>query len=626
MHNELIQDLATILIVGALFGWIFKKFFKLPLLLGYIFAGIFIHLPIRFTPMVLQPVMAQNLAEVGILLLLFSMGLHFGLRKVKTFGFSIVFVGVLQALCMWGTGRLVLKYMGLPHMQAIFLGAAISTSATSVVIKTLEDFQLKSHRFAEKLMGVLLVEDSVAIFVLIWLTAVGTSNEDSIPLLQILPIFLGSIFAWWLLGTILVPRLVRMALETGKEELLVILTVGLAMGLAYVSSALNFSPALGAFVMGSILSECRELRKIEILIEPVKNIFVLVFFVSIGLLFSPNVVVAHWKLISVLVATVIIGKITYNFIFNLIAGRELKDTFRMAGSMGQIGELSFVIAQVGKGFGILSDDLFSSLVAVAVITMLFTPFVLKLFLYFAERSDTFFSKSILSFIEGYSNSLYIFSLDKKLSPLTKKLSFLKFFKFVSMATKHHLRKNYMRVTSQNVTSTFDRLAPWDEYLVPVDVHFGTEIIGKNLIELKLRERFNVNIVAISREMQTIISPKPTDVIMGGDTLLVYGNEEAISQLEGYTNEKIKDSHFPTIDECVLGKIVLYKDNPFIGKSILELGIRGSYNCIILAVNRSSERIKNPVSGFVFKNHDEIFIFGTKSAMELFSKHNVTMKP
>ena len=160
----------------------------------------------------------------------------------------------------------------------------------------------------------------------------------------------------------------------------------------------------------------------------------------------------------------------------------------------------------------------------------------------------------------------------------------------------------------------------------MDVHFGTEIIGKNLIELKLRERFNVNIVAISREMQTIISPKPTDVIMGGDTLLVYGNEEAISQLEGYTNEKIKDSHFPTIDECVLGKIVLYKDNPFIGKSILELGIRGSYNCIILAVNRSSERIKNPVSGFVFKNHDEIFIFGTKSAMELFSKHNVTMKP
>ncbi|MES2615869.1 MAG: cation:proton antiporter [Bdellovibrionota bacterium] len=615
MHNVLIQDLAAMLLVGAIFGWIFKKVFKLPLILGYIFAGIFIRLPIPYTPMVLKPDAAHNLAEIGILLLLFSMGLHFGVRKIKTFGFATVFVGILQALCMCFTGKYVLKYFGLSSTQALFLGAAVATSATSVVIKTLEDFQLKSHRFAERLMGVLLVEDSVAIFILIWLTAVGTSKEESIPLLHIVPIFLGSILAWWFLGTIIVPRLIAMAHETGKEELLVILSIGLALGLAYVSSSLNFSPALGAFVMGSILSECRELRKIEVLIEPVKNIFALVFFVSVGLLFAPDVVFLNWKIISLLVVTVILGKIFYNFIFNLIAGQGIKDSLRMAGSMGQIGELSFVIAQVGKSFGIISEEYFSSIVAVAVITMLTTPFVLKLFLYFAEKSDTVIPKSFSSFIEDYSKSLFIFSLDKKISPIYKKLSFLKFVKFFTSFIQRYLRKHYLLVTSRNVTSMLDRLAPWDEYLVPVNISFGTEIVGKNLVELKLRERFNVNVVAIGRDMHAIISPKPSDVIMGGDTLLVYGNEGAISKLEQFSNQKVQNEKFATIDECMLGRIVLPKGHIFLGKSIVELGIRNSYNCLILAINRNNQRIKNPVSSFIFEEDDEVFIFGTKNSID-----------
>jgi CPA2 family monovalent cation:H+ antiporter-2 len=620
MQNVLIQDLATMLLVGAFFGWIFKKLFKLPLILGYIFAGILIRLPVPYTPMVLSQDSVHDLSEVGILLLLFAMGLHFGLRKIKSFGFSTIFVGVLQALFMCFTGKFILKNFGLPSSQALFLGAAISTSATSVVIKTLEDFQLKSHRFAEKLMGVLLVEDSVAIFILIWLTAVGTASEDSIPLVNIVPIFLGSIFAWWVLGTIIVPRLIRMANETGKEELLVILCVGLALGLAFISLKLNFSPALGAFVMGSILSECQEIRKIEMLIEPVKNIFALVFFVSVGLLFSPSVVFVNWKLITILVVTVIVGKLFYNFIFNLLGGTGLKDSMRMAGSMGQIGELSFVIAQVGRNFGVISEEYFSGIIGVAVFTMLSTPFVLKLSLFLADKSDKFIPKKIVSFIEAYSSSVFIFSLDKSISPLYTKFSFLRFFKFLSTTIREYLRKNYLLVTSKNTTSMFNRLAPWDEYIVPVHVDFGTEIIGKNLVELSLRERCNINVVAISRELQTIVSPKPTDIVMGGDTLLVYGNEESVSKLEQLATQKVSTRNLTTIDECELGRIVLPSNHVFVGKSILALGIRNSYNCIILAINRKDTRIKNPVSSFVFNEGDEVFIFGTKQAIAELNTH------
>jgi CPA2 family monovalent cation:H+ antiporter-2 len=285
--------------------------------------------------------------------------------------------------------------------------------------------------------------------------------------------------------------------------------------------------------------------------------------------------------------------------------------------MGQIGELSFVIAQVGKSFGIISEDYFSCLVAVAVITMLLTPFILKLFLYLADKSENILPRSVCSFLEGYSNSVFLFSLDKKISPLYDKFSFLKFFPFMVKVVRHHLRKNYLRVTAKNVTSTFDRLAPWDEYLVPVNIHFGTEIIGKNLIELKLRERFNINVVAIGREGQSVISPKPTDIVMGGDTLLVYGNEEAISKLEEYSNTKLKNTNSTGIDECTLGRVILTKEHHFIGKSIIDLGIRSSHNCIILAINRNNERIKNPVSTFEFKDGDEVFIFGTKSSLDAF---------
>lgn len=620
MHNVLIQDLAAILVVGAVFGWIFKKLFRLPLILGYIFGGIFFRTPIPFKPAVLLPEIAHNLAEVGILLLLFSMGLHFGVRKIKTFGFSTIFVGVFQALSMWFTGKYVFSRLGFGPTESIFLGAALSNSATSVIIKTIEDFQLKSHRFAEKLMGVLLVEDAVAIFILIWLAAsAATHSGTAISIWNILPIFLGSLFIWWVLGTILIPRLIRMALETGREELLVILSVGLALGLAYVSAALNFSAALGAFVMGSILSECREIRKIETLIEPVKNIFCLIFFVSIGLLFSAPVVIANWTSILILVLVVFVGKILYNLVYNLVFGRELKDALLMSGSMGQIGEMSFVMAQLGKTLGVINDEMFSMIVAVAVITILMTPLTMRLFSYFADKSENLIKKKPFSYLETYSHSLFLFSLDKKIYPLYKKISVSKCMHFITKFIKDHVHKNYLLATSHNVSSVLNRLAPWDEYLVPVNVSFHTDLAGKSLMELRLRERFNINIVAISRDLLTIISPKPSDIIMGGDTLLVYGNESAISNLEHCASQQVIQADLPSIDDCILGRMRLEPNHLFVGKSILELGIRNSYNCIILAINRDNERIKNPVSSFVFRADDEVFIFGTKQSIDCLNK-------
>lgn len=617
MHNELIQDLASMLLTGGILGWIFKRLFKLPLILGYMFAGILISLPIPYTPMVVKPHDAHSLAELGVLLLLFSMGLHFGVRKIKSLGFKAVSVGIAESLAMWMSASLIANAFHIQSQKAVFLGAVFAVSSTVVIIKTLEDFELKSARFAEKIMGVLLVEDSVAIFIIIWLStasSVGSSGNSGMSLIHLAFLFMGSIFLWWLLGTILVPRIIRSAFLAGKEELLVILSVGLALGLAYLSASWEFSSALGAFVMGSILSECRELRKIETLIEPIKNLFGLIFFVSVGLLFSPAIILEEWKFIILFTFVTIVGKIFYNLIFNLVAGQGMKDSIRMAGSMGQIGELSFVIAQVAKATNAIDEKIFSAIIVIAIVTMLSSPFIMKFSLAMADRSESLFPSKINRFIDIYSQFMFDFSV-KKIERPGKKISFFTKFRLLFRQAKEKIKLNYLKVTSTNVTSTLDRLAPWDEYLVPVHVAGNTAIAGKNLVDLKLRENFNINVVAIEREMQTIISPKPTDVIMDGDTLLVYGTEDSVIKLEHFCSKQLELSATSTIDECSLANIVLENAlHPFVGRNIIDLGIRESYNCIVLAVNRKNERIKNPISSFTFHIGDEIYLFGTKKSL------------
>lgn len=614
MHNELIQDLAIILLLGGIFGFCFKKFLKLPMVLGYIFAGVIIRAPLPYTPFILKPDLAKTLAEVGVLLLMFSMGLHFNVRKIQSLGIRPIAISVTQALLMLVSGKAVATALGFNSGEAVFIGAAMMAASTAIIIKVLDDFKLKTSHFAEKLMGILMIEDSVSIFIIIWLTASFSAQQGNKSFSQLFPLFIGSVLSCWLLGTIILPRLIRLAFKTGKEELLVIISLGFVLGLAHFSSSVGFSSALGAFIIGAILSECREMRKIETLIEPVVNIFALIFFVSVGLLFSHDILFEQYKVILILAATLIACKILYNFFLNLIAGQGLKDSLKMSGSMGQIGEISFVIAQLGQGLGVIDGKIFSIIVAVAIITMLFTPPILKIFISLSERTDTLVPVKLQTGLNAYSEFIYAFSLSDRMAPVYGKSSLLSWFRSLFDDLKNKLQSSYIRATSKNVTATFTRLAPWDEYLVPVHVGGNTLVTGKNLIELRLRENYNINVVAIERDGMAIISPKPTEMIVAGDTLIVYGNEQCISKLEATCLIPTSTDEPPTIDECTLVLIKLQASHPFVGKSIIHLGIRIVYNCIVLAVNRNTERIKNPVSSFVFEEKDEIFIFGTRQAI------------
>ncbi len=617
MHNTLIQDFAYILLAGSLFGWLFKRFFNLPLILGYIAGGFFVQILGTVVETNLSPTSVYSLAELGVLLLIFTMGLHFSLPKLKALGFKPILVAIFQALLMWMAGVKVAEAFGFSGMEAQFIGASITTASTAMIVKTLEEYQLKNARFVQKLFGILLVEDSVIIFILIWLATkdVSSSSQNTTAFLaKLLPIFIGSIILWWVLGTILVPRFIKTAYQHGKEELLIVLTVGFALGLAYLSSAWEFSPALGAFIMGSIMAECRELKKIETLIEPLKNFFGLIFFVSVGLLFTPNVFLTDWKLILALLGCVLGLKFVFNCVLNALSGAYLKDSIRMAGCMLQIGEMSLVVAQTGRYFKVFDEKMFSVIIAVAVVSMVLTPATTRMFLNLANKLDDILPSRLLAGLNSYAQAITDFSLTEQIGRPHEKFYLMRELRYVFNTILGKVRKNYSRLTVRNQSATFSRLAPWDEYLVPVYISPGSIVSGKSLVHLKLREHFGVNVVAIERESRFIVAPMPDDLIIGSDTLIVYATEDAVAKLGSYCDQVIDSSMFRTIDDCTLGTIYVTADHPFIGKSILDLEIRATFNCVILAVNRDNERIKNPASRFIFEENDEIYIFGTKNSI------------
>ncbi len=614
MSNAVVQDLATILITGSILGWVFKKIFKVPLIIGYIVTGILISLPTP--PNLVRPEDTKAISEIGVLLIMFTIGFHFGFRKIKSMGLSPILIALGEISLIGVFGVFILKSIGLREIESLFVGAALLASSSALIFKILGDFKLSNLRFIEKLTSVLVLEDAIVIFVIIALSLL-LKDENSIvnfSIYQLVPIFVVGIIAWWILGTLLLPKIIKYLSKNESDELLASFSVGIALGAAFLSSKLQMSSALGAFLVGSILSECREIKKIEKIVTPIKDIFTLIFFVSVGMLFSPHILFTEYKIILLLLGFVIFSKIIFNFILNIIFGNNLKDSLRISGSMAQIGEMAFIIVQLGLQRDVITHEWYSIVIAVSVFSMLLTPIIFKGSLLLSDHSEKIFPKSLQNFLDFYSKSVLKFSLLNTLSPMYQKISLLNRLKKSLTFIYEEFQKNYHKIASSNTTPTLSRLAPWDEYLMAVNIEPTSIIVGKNILELKLREKFTVNIVAIERDLATLVSPHPHTTISGGDTLLVYGSEKDITHLTQFVSTESIHSG-PDLEDCLLTSIKLEENHPFLGKTILELSIRAIYSCIVLAIFRKNKKIKNPLSSFRFELYDEIFIFGTKESLK-----------
>lgn len=723
----LIRDLALILAVAGFVAVLFQKL-KQPVVLGYLIAGIIIG---PYTPpygLVTDIPNVQTLSELGVIFLMFSLGLEFSFHKLKRVGFSAGATGFVEVVLMLALGFSTGLFLHWSFHDSVFLGAALAISSTTIIIKALEELNLKRRRFAELVFGVLIVEDLLAILLLAVLsTMVLTQKIMSLPMLWSLGRLILVVVSWFLLGYFLVPTLIRHIKRYINEEILTIVSVALCLFLACLAAYFHYSVALGAFIMGSILAETSLVHRIEQLIRPTRNIFAAVFFVSVGMLIDPKIIFDHFGLVLLLTVITVVGKIVTTSLGAFLTGQSINTALRTGFSMAQIGEFSFIIVGLGLTLGVISSSLYPIIVAVSALTTFLTPYLiqfsanlelsisdrmslrLKYFLdaytawvYRAQASrknrisyrrtlvrlivNGFIVAMVFTLVENFilprmiqiSAPLFIlnslswlaavilsspfiwamltafkstaFSDNNASKSLPFFLSFfiplaevsilsLAYFRswfvaifligiaiifFILLYKKiersyewfeNHLVEN-LRTESANQLR-YEELAPWDRHLVELRVGSQSDFVGETLAQLKLRERYGINIVAIQRGPLAIFAPDKEQTLQVMDKLIVLGKDDQIEvfrqQLEKFEDLNSDETDF--LSSFTLCTIMLEPKHPAIHQSIREWRLSEKIAGIIVGLERKGARILNPDLDIILQQGDLVMIVGRALDLE-----------
>ena len=373
----LVKDLALILVVAGVVTIVFKKL-KQPLVLGYVVAGFLVSPHMPYTMSVVDKADISTWGDIGVMFLLFSLGLDFSFKKILKMGMSPVIATCSVVFCMMMLGIVAGHAFGWSRMDCIFLGGMLAMSSTTIIYKAFDDLGLRQQRFAGLVMSVLILEDILAIVLMVMLSALAIGgNPDGGEMLGSVMKIGFFLILWFVVGIFLIPWMLRSMRKLINNETLLIVSLGLCCAMAVLSTKVGFSSAFGAFVMGSILAETVEADRIIRLVEPVKNLFGAVFFVSVGMLVDPHVLVEYAVPIACLVLTILVGQAVFGTFSFMLSGQPLKPAMQCGFSMAQIGEFSFIIASLGLSLGVIGEFLYPVVVAVSVITTFLTPYMIR---------------------------------------------------------------------------------------------------------------------------------------------------------------------------------------------------------------------------------------------------------
>ena len=374
----LVKDLALILMVAGIVTIIFKKL-KQPLVLGYIVAGFLVSPHMPYTMSVIDETDIKTWADIGVIFTLFSLGLDFSFKKIVKMGVSPIIATIVIVFSMMMLGISIGHGFGWSKMDCIFLGGMLAMSSTTIIYKAFDDMGLRQQKFAGMVMSVLILEDILAIVMMVMLSAIaGGNNPDGEQMIGSVIKIAFFLVLWFIVGIFAIPLFLRSVRKLINNETLLIVSLGLCCGMAVLSTKVRFSSAFGAFVMGSILAETIEAEKIIKLVEPVKNLFGAIFFVSVGMLVDPKILIEYAIPILALVGSILIGQAIFGTFGFMLGGESLKSAMRCGFSMAQIGEFSFIIASLGLSLGVISNYLYPVVVAVSVITTFLTPYMIRL--------------------------------------------------------------------------------------------------------------------------------------------------------------------------------------------------------------------------------------------------------
>jgi CPA2 family monovalent cation:H+ antiporter-2 len=730
---DLISDLGLILITAAIAVLLFR-ILKQPLVLGYLVAGFLAGSEFDFFPTVKDVNSVKVWAEIGVIFLLFSLGLEFSFKKLMKVGGTASITAFTQIIAMVTIGFFVGQLMGWNKMNSIFLGVILSISSTTIILKTFDELGVKSQKFAGNVIGSLIVQDIIAILMMVLLSTIAVSQQFSgMELVFSVLKLLFFLTIWFVVGIFFIPTLLKKAKHLLTDEMLLIISLALCLLMVIFAAGVGFSPALGAFIMGSIIAETTQAEHIEHLVKPVKDLFGAVFFVSVGMLINPETLVEYALPVAILTLVVIFGQSLSSAIGALLSGQPLKQSIQTGMSLSQIGEFSFIIATLGTTLKVTSDFLYPIVVAVSAVTTFTTPFMVKfaapfsgyvekklprkwvkrIQLYSANTEEIksisnwqivlrsyliqvvihsiiivavilLSSNFILPLVQGsrFGNAIAALITIVILSPFLWALSLRRVaVKEVSilMEEKKHqgpiimlvifrivltlfyvgfvlntffssgvafiafmlaigayilfpkrLHAVYNKIESHFLSNFNDReirkenkrqntLSPWDGHMAEFEIAKESNLAGKTLEELTIREQFGINIASIRRGEVLINIPIRTERLFPGDEISVIGTDDQVKDFKNYLDKnEIDVPEEVEQTEIILQKLEL-KNRVCIGKSIRESQIREKTHGIIVGIERNGKRILNPESHLVLEDSDILWIAGEKKKIAEFLK-------
>ena len=656
---NLVKDLALILIAAGIFT-IISKALKQPLILGYIVAGFIVgpHLGLFG---ISSTESVEQWSEIGIIFLLFALGLEFSFKKLLKVGSSALITAGCVCAGMFVTGNIVGHALGWSSMEAIFLGGLMSMSSTTIIIKAFTDLGLKNKAYATLVFGTLVVEDLIAVVMMVLLTTIATANRFAGgEMLLGLAKLLFFLILWFLVGIYVIPSFLRWARKYLNDEILLLVAIGLCFGMVSLASYAGFSSALGAFVMGSILSETIEGEHISKLVVNIKDLFGAIFFVSVGMMVDPAVIGAHWLPILILTVVTIVGMTIFGSLGALISGRGLNTAVHTGFSLAQLGEFSFIIAGLGVSLGVMRGFIYPVIIAVSVITTFTTPYMIKAatpvcnFLYKklpvkllakldpspdSARTSVEEQSEWKALLKSYTLRVLLYSV---------------ILLAIFMGSKLYLDKLLVRLLPEATTALRNALSLAVTLLVMAPFLYGLAVNGKDIkhTAVQLMNQKNSNkwpilflvflriFIAIAFVIATILLHYKLSywslllIVLAGIVFLVLarrsvhqfnGLEERfitnLNQKEEY--ERMRTPFASGLRAKMKGhdvaaeNVVISPNSEYAGKQLKNIPFRQKYGINVAKVVRGSRRILIPSPEEYIYPYDEVLAIGTREEVKRF---------
>lgn len=655
----LFSDLALILVTAGLTTVIFK-WLKQPVVLGYIIAGFIIGPNFEWFPVIHDHTSVETWSEIGMVFMLFGIGLEFSFKKLKKVGGTVGITALTELVTMCVVGFLLGKALGWTQMDSIFLGAMLSISSTTIIAKAFDDMKLHREKFSGNVIGELVVEDLEAVLLMVILSTLAVSKSfDGMQLVSSMLKLVFFLLVWFLGGIFLVPTILRWSRKFMSEETLTVFAVGLCFLMVVLANLAGFSSALGAFIMGSILAETLEAEAIHKVTTPIKNLFGAVFFVSVGMMVDPQILVDYWWQILVVTLVLLIFKPLSNVIGRLIAGLGLKQAMQGGFCFSQIGEFSFIIATLGLSYGVIDDFLYPIIVSVSIITTFITPYAIKAAVpsynwvakHFPERwlnrlenKDTGIKVksgkkvSMASFISRQFKNIVIYlaiiiavilicfflcSFVMKYVPSPWNAAISTAFTLVlvapflwAMGFKHTLVKTTRKLMDANHFNKTVILIIFILRFVIVALiaysilqHFFNGVFWSKLhIGSPWYHLINIAFALVYTLMLKILSPAMKFYKRIEERFLDNLNKRQSVQV--FTIPEILQ------ENCHLQKMTLSPDSPYAGKLIKDTDFRDNFNVSVVSVERGKQNFELPRSDFQLFPFDRITFVGHEDHLRL----------